>query len=56
MKLAELSMREGVMVIFRSIVCVLVALSLWPAAVLGQSPELVDAHDRMEFLYAQARH
>ena len=33
-----------------------VALFLWPAAVFGQSPELMDAYNRVNELYAEGRY
>ena len=39
-----------------SAIAILVALFLWPAAVFGQSPELMDALDRMTELYAEGRY
>ena len=35
---------------------ILVALFLWPAAVFGQSPELMDAYNRVNELYAEGRY
>ena len=35
---------------------ILVALFLWPAAVLGQSPEFTDAYNRVNELYAEGRY
>ena len=39
-----------------SAITILVALFLWPAAVFGQSPELMDAYDRVGELYAEGRY
>ena len=40
----------------RLVLSVLVALVLWPAAALGQSPELLQAYDRSSELYGQGRY
>ena len=37
-------------------IAILVALFLWPAAVFGQSPELMDAYNRVNELYAEGRY
>jgi len=37
-------------------IAILVALFLWPAAVFGQSPELMDAYDRSKELSAEGRY
>ena len=39
-----------------SAIAILVALFLWPAAVFGQSPELMDAYDRSKELSAEGRY
>ena len=39
-----------------SAIAILVALFLWPAAALGQSPELMDAYNRVNELYAEGRY
>ena len=39
-----------------SAIAILVALFLWPAAVFGQSPELMDAYNRVNELYAEGRY
>jgi tetratricopeptide (TPR) repeat protein len=39
-----------------SAIPILVALFLWPVAVFGQSPELVDAYNRVNELYAEGRY
>jgi hypothetical protein len=39
-----------------SAIAILVALFLWPAAVFGQSPELTDAYNRVNELYAEGRY
>ena len=39
-----------------SAIAILVALFLWPAAVFGQSPELMDAYNRANELRAEARY
>ena len=39
-----------------SAIAILVALFLWPAAVFGQSPELMDAYNRVGELYAEGRY
>ena len=38
-----------------SAIAILVALFLWPAAVFGQSPELMDAYNRGNELSAEGR-
>ena len=40
----------------RPVLSVLVALVLWPAVALGQSPELVEAFNRYQALYAEGRY
>ncbi len=40
----------------RLILSVLAALLLWPIAAHGQSPELVEVHERYSELYAQGRY
>ena len=39
-----------------SAIAILVALFLWPATVFGQSPELTDAYNRANELYAEGRY
>ena len=39
-----------------SAIAILVALFLWPAAVFGQSPELMDAYNRANELSAEGRY
>ncbi len=40
----------------RSILCLVVALVLWPAMGHAQSPALIDAYERSSELYAQGRY
>jgi len=39
-----------------SAIAILVALFLWPAAVFGQSPELMDAYNRANEMSAEGRY
>ena len=39
-----------------SAIAILVALLLWPAAVFGQSPELMDAYNRANELSGEGRY
>jgi len=39
-----------------SAIAILVALFLWPAAVFGQSPELMDAYNQANELSAEGRY
>ena len=39
-----------------SAIAILVVLFLWPAGVFGQSPELMDAYNRVNELYVEGRY
>ena len=39
-----------------SAIAILVTLFLWPAAVFGQSPELMDAYNQVNRLYTEGRY